>query len=306
MRVAIVVPYFQREAGILCRCLTSVAKQDSSVDYHVFVVDDASPVSAVSELERMDPGFRPRITCLTRENGGPAKARNTALDHIATQDFSQIAFLDSDDEWEPFHLANALSLLGGTADFYFADFRHIDSERSAFEKAIALGELDLSDHEQVGGEPNYLYRGDLVEQTIVENLIGTPTVVYNTLNLGHIRFETDYYFAGEDYRFWIEAARTTDKIAFSTRVSCRCGRGVNVYSASGWGSENALERIRDELHYLSCTVKQFPLSKRGEARRRDRLRALKSSFFRELLHRLVRRKRIRPRTLLEIARLLWV
>lgn len=297
MSVAIVIPYFQREAGILARCLRSIQSQRGEIDYHVFIVDDDSPVPTASELSAFAPSFLRKVTVLERENGGPAEARNTALDAIDPTLFSQIAFLDSDDEWEDFHLANALNLLTNGAEFYFANFYQLGDQETVFEKAARNQKFDISCHIKTGGNGSYFYDSNFIEQIIFGNIVGTSTAVFNTSCLSDIRFAADYYFAGEDYIFWLDVASRTDKIAFSRKASCRYGKGVNIYSASGWGSEYALERIHDELRYLKSTLRRFKVTPKTAALRKEKIRALQGGFVRELLHRLVTRKRIRLKTL---------
>ena len=50
--VAVIIPYFQKRAGILHRALNSVLQQRLSADtrLEVIVVDDGSPVSARAEV----------------------------------------------------------------------------------------------------------------------------------------------------------------------------------------------------------------------------------------------------------------
>ena len=43
--IAVVIPYFQREPGILAKALKSVLASEAVEDVHVIVVDDESPVS---------------------------------------------------------------------------------------------------------------------------------------------------------------------------------------------------------------------------------------------------------------------
>src|SRR5580658_2810694 len=48
-RIGVVIPYFQRDAGLLRRALTSVAAQEHS-PVQVVVVDDGSPRAAAEEI----------------------------------------------------------------------------------------------------------------------------------------------------------------------------------------------------------------------------------------------------------------
>ena len=53
--ITVVIPYFQREPGILARALASIAAQQACpLSVHVIVVDDASPVPADAEIAGMD------------------------------------------------------------------------------------------------------------------------------------------------------------------------------------------------------------------------------------------------------------
>ena len=82
--ISVVIPYFQREAGVLRRALASVAAQVGvTMPVEVLVVDDASPMPADIELATMEwpTGFSARL--IKRANGGTGAARNTGLDSVA-------------------------------------------------------------------------------------------------------------------------------------------------------------------------------------------------------------------------------
>jgi succinoglycan biosynthesis protein ExoW len=96
--VAIIVPYYQQEAGTLRRCLDSIFAQkvDPIIIMHVIIVDDESIWPAREELCDVDIPGNITIEVITRRNGGPGAARNSGLDHVSSAtDF--IAFIDSDD-----------------------------------------------------------------------------------------------------------------------------------------------------------------------------------------------------------------
>ena len=49
---SIVIPYYQRESGILARCLEHIANQSAfDIVEEILLVDDGSPISAESELK---------------------------------------------------------------------------------------------------------------------------------------------------------------------------------------------------------------------------------------------------------------
>lgn len=94
--VSVVIPFYR--ARYLRHALESVRAQTFS-DYEIVVVDDGSPDR--EEVDRLGLTENARIQYLRQENEGPAAARNTAL-RAARGQF--VAFLDSDDTWEPTYL----------------------------------------------------------------------------------------------------------------------------------------------------------------------------------------------------------
>jgi len=173
-KIAVVIPYYQREPGILRRALNSVCAQVGLEALSVFVVDDASPVPAVAELESIDLPEWVKVTVLQRSNGGPGAARNTALDALGA-DIRYVAFLDSDDEWTQRHLFNAVSALETGADVYFADLLQLGADVSAFSRA---GQMVSSRYPGIPGLPGVReFTGDMFDQILSGNVIGTSTVV---------------------------------------------------------------------------------------------------------------------------------
>ncbi|TWI62992.1 succinoglycan biosynthesis protein ExoW [Pseudoduganella lurida] len=287
IKVAVVIPYFQRRPGILARALRSVAAQETDARLDVIVVDDGSPVPADGEVAQLPAHERLNIRVLRQPNGGPAAARNRALDHV-TPDTEYVAFLDSDDAWEPAHLANALRALGAGHDFYFADFYQLGQATSAFERA---GRIHPARHALLPGERElHAYQGDMQAQVLGGNVIGTPTVVYRFRSFRTLRFRPEFVYAGEDYLFWLDLARLTDRIVFSSAREVVCMDGVNVFSGSGWGTEASLLRLHHEMKYRKAVARLYPLTERQAQDNRATVRALRRSFVADVLHRLVHRK----------------
>jgi succinoglycan biosynthesis protein ExoW len=293
--IAIVIPYYQKSAGVLRKALASVAGQrDCPLPIHVIVVDDASPAPAAPELESLGPlPFTTHIA--SRVNGGPGAARNTGLDAVPPE-ARYIAFLDSDDEWTPDHLARAICALDAGYDFYFADHYQLGQSVGAFARG---GKVRISQHPalQVAQPELHAYQGNMIDQIIRGNLIGTSTVVFGRERFGDKRFKVEFTNAGEDYLFWMDLAHSGARIAFSAQCEARYGRGVNVYAGSGWGSEQHLLRVHNELKYRKTTGKLFPVTNDQQDHLRACVRELRTAFARDVLHRLAHRKEL-PRKLL--------
>lgn len=93
--VGVVIPTFNRPERTL-QAIESVLAQTVVID-QIVVVDDGSDDWAVQNLVKSLSGTRVElITC--KHSGNPGKVRNIGLDRI-TSDY--VAFLDSDDTWEP-------------------------------------------------------------------------------------------------------------------------------------------------------------------------------------------------------------
>lgn len=288
--ITVVIPYYQKAPGILARALASIAaQQDCPLPVHVIVVDDASPAPTGPELATA--GHLPHtVQVIAQPNAGPGAARNTGLDH-APSGTRYIAFLDSDDEWSPDHLARAVAALESGFDFYFSDLIQLGATVGAFQRG---GKIQLDDHPPIPNAPAGLhqYTGDLLDQTIRGNLIGTPTVVYRFETYQSYRFRTEFKNAGEDYLFWMSVAQSGARIAFSSQCEVRCGKGVNVYAGAGWGTELHLLRIHNEMKYRKLTGKLFNLNIQQQRHIQKCMSDLRQAFARDLLHRLVHRKRL--------------
>ena len=286
--VTVVVPYFQRQSGVLRRALSSVARQvGCQLPIRVLVVDDASPIPPEPEVADIDWPHGMHVEILKRPNGGPGAARNTGLD-AAGPDTRYLAFLDSDDEWTEDHLARAAAALDAGFDFYFANLYQLDQSVGAFERA---GRIRPSEHPPLdcGHEDIHAYVGDFFDQTLRGNVIGTPAVVYRFPSLPAQRFHTQFKSAGEDYLFWMEISIRNARAVFSARVEAIYGKGVNVFAGSGWGTEQHLRRVHEEMRFKKMVCCDFELNSVQEAHVRANIRQLREAFVRDLAHRLARR-----------------
>jgi glycosyltransferase involved in cell wall biosynthesis len=123
-RVSIVIPTYNREK-LLVRAIESVQVQ-TYPDWELIVVDDRSTDCTrewVENFARQDARIQYRVNT---HRQGPAGARNEGLEHIRGE---RIAFLDSDDRWEPEKLAAQTTYLDQqpSVDAVGVDLRMIDA-----------------------------------------------------------------------------------------------------------------------------------------------------------------------------------
>ena len=108
--VSVIIPVYNRTKE-LRQALKSIARQ-TFASYEVIIVDDGSTDNIEHELLSLQ---MPRLRLLRHnKNRGAAAARNTG---IAAANGRWIAFLDSDDTWEPSKLARQVEHLTKHAQF---------------------------------------------------------------------------------------------------------------------------------------------------------------------------------------------
>jgi succinoglycan biosynthesis protein ExoW len=280
-RFAVVIPYYQKERGVLGRALESIGRQRGVDDVRVIVVDDSSPIVANDEIGALTLPPFVRVECVRRANGGPAAARNTGLGRVP-DDVDCVAFLDSDDQWSDDHLMRSTLALSQGFDFYFADLMQLDQTTSAFKRG---GRIVASAHRTLlPGEDLYAFNGDMFDQIMRGNVIGTSTVVFDRARFPMARFREEYYSAGEDYLCWMDFARGGARFAFSTRCEAVYGRGVNIYSGARWGTSQHLERVHNEYRYRRATMTLHPVNDQQAAHLRAAMSTLRDEFALDLLH----------------------
>lgn len=95
--VSVIIPYYNSE-GTIFRALESVRDQIYQ-NYEIIIINDGSKDNGCQIVNRYIQQY-PDITVkhVSQENSGPSKARNKG---IGLAKGKYIAFLDSDDTWEP-------------------------------------------------------------------------------------------------------------------------------------------------------------------------------------------------------------
>ena len=184
--VSVITPTFNSSAFVR-EALQSVCNQTVQ-DWEHIVVDDCSQDNT-REILREKAGSEQRLRLFfLNVNCGPAQARNAGISAARGR---YIAFLDSDDLWEPDKLALQLQAMqeSGTAFVYGAYYRMV--EGSSKKTLIPVpGSID--------------YQG-LLNSTV----IATLTAMYDTKKLGRVLMPE--IRKRQDYALWLKLLRMTPR-----------------------------------------------------------------------------------------------
>jgi len=288
--VGVVIPYFQRRAGLLARAVASALDQGEAV--YVVVVDDGSPLPARDELATLPEAARAHVKLIEQRNAGVAAARNAALDAMP-ETIEWIAFLDSDDAWRLSHLANARAALRQGADFYFADHRREGADLTRFAECG----IDASAGEKLPeGDNLYRYTGDLFATVLRKSPVGTSTVVFRRALAPDLRFRREL-FGPEDTMFWLTLAHHGVQSAFSLEEEADYGWGVNIFAGAGWGSPTSMRLLVNVAAFHRMVPEIFPLPPDLAAWNAAWRRQVRRDFALNFLHLLRHRKKIDWRAL---------
>lgn len=199
---SVVIPSY-KAAHLISDALQSVFAQTMN-DYEVIVVNDGSPDTA--EFEKVIEPYLNDITYIRRANGGPAAARNTGI-LAAKGEF--IAFLDSDDEWEPTHLAEMREFLqrDPTLDLVYGD-------------AVNFGQFAKGDVTTMYANPS---EGLVTFESLVLckcTVIGS-TVVARRQTLIDAGLFDESFMQGEDFELWARLAYRGGRIDYRKHIHAR-------------------------------------------------------------------------------------
>ena len=291
--VSVIIPFYQREKGILKRSVDSILKQGAAVN-EIIIVDDGSPIKASGELDVTEKKWGIKINIIEQKNAGPAAARNRGLDNLDPKT-RYVAFLDSDDEWADNHLSRALGALGKGYDFYFSNYQQLNQTISAFEREKRIV---LDEHEPLNNTGIFAWKKDMFNQILTGNVIATSSMIFHYEKFSRIQFREEYIHAGEDYLFWMDFTCLSSKFVFSNACEVIYGKGINIYSGSGWGTEEHFARLHYELKYRKAIIKLFSLDQVQKSYVKQKVFELRLAIARDLMHRIRKRKKIRLPVLL--------
>lgn len=225
-KLTVIIPFYQKEPGILRRALTSVFAQEFK-DFDVIVVDDESPYPPDGDLIAFPEADQARVRVVRQENAGPGGARNTGLDHVSpATEF--VAFLDSDDTWAPDHLAIAhAAMTHFSADCYFASITGGD----AFYYHFGVEDLERTEAVvRLNDDPLLIEIPDLT-QVMLKNwsFLHLSSMVIGRPVFERVRFDAALRLAAEDVLFFCDCVLAARRVVLSGTAGAVRGEGINIF-----------------------------------------------------------------------------
>lgn len=247
--VSTIIPTYNRAHEVTLAIDSALAQTYPAQE--IVVVDDGS-TDGTDEVLRARYGSKVRILC--KPNGGVSSARNYGMKHARGE---RLAFLDSDDEWHPEHLAAQVAFLAAhpTYGMVLTDVQRMDADRA---------------------DTDYLRRRDMipVDGDVLSFVVRNPTLAPASAMITRAVFETVGGFdtdlrTAEDLDFHMRIAARFP-IGVIERPLTRCMRGHEGLSALDAQTEDDYIRV----------VERFVASHAADLDERDRKAALFNAYTR--------------------------
>jgi glycosyltransferase involved in cell wall biosynthesis len=209
-KVSVVIPTWNCAARLL-HALRSVVAQTCTLDrVEALVIDDGSTDDTADQVARFSAQSPLCVRYVRQHNAGPAAARNHGL-RLARGDF--IAFLDADDEWRPTKLARQLPLLSPRVGLVYCDNVFVDAQGR-----------ELSDYVRRVG----MHRGDIRLALFCDFFLLTSAVVMTRTAIDAAGSFNEQLGVGEDYEFFLRAARHCQVECVEEKLLVRCVRADSL------------------------------------------------------------------------------
>lgn len=225
-KLTVIIPFYQKEPGILTRALASVFAQEFK-DFDIIVVDDESPYPADGDVVTFSQEERARIRILRQENAGPGGARNTGLDHVSPET-EFVAFLDSDDAWTAGHLALAhAAMTRFDANCYFASITGGD----AFYYHFGIDDLEKTETVERLSENPLLIEIPGLTQVMLKNwsFLHLSSMVIGRPLIDTVRFDAALRLAAEDVLFFCDCVLAAHRVVLGGVAGAVRGEGINIF-----------------------------------------------------------------------------
>lgn len=229
--VSVIIPTRNRRALVL-RAVDSVLRQDCH-DFQVLVIDDGSTDGTAEALAGM-----PSCQVLPVSAGGPAAARNAG---IAAATGQYLAFLDSDDYWQEYHLSSLLAAM---------DQPQVGLAYSPTHTVTLKGQ-------PLGGRRDHrkCYSGQVADPLFRHIFIHTSNVLCRTELLRQVGGFDESLPVCEDYHLWLRLALRCQMAVIERVTAVRCWHGQAL---------SRQDRLRNAI-IRAAMLERFYLAEGGQA-----------------------------------------
>lgn len=181
--VSIVTPAYRAAAFVGDAIRGAIAQ--TYQEWEMLVVDDCSPDETATEIAAI-AAVDPRVHLIrAQRNGGPAAARNLALERARGR---FIAFCDADDYWLPGKLKSQLAFMANRdVALSYTSYRRISEDGRRVGHAIPV--------------PESLTYSKLLGNTA----IATSSVLLDRQRVGEVRMKHSFY---DDFILWLEILKS--------------------------------------------------------------------------------------------------
>ena len=205
-KVSVIVPTFNASI-FLPETLTAIRSQ-TFTDHEVIIVDDKSTDNTREVFQNLGAkGIRYHY--LEQNHGGPSRPRNIGT-QMATGEY--IAFCDSDDIWQPDHLAHAVNLLNSHHEvaMVFTDEEKID-DSTGQSLGMFLADYDQFNKlrkKQVSAHFFIIESSDAFPCLFFENFIMPSGVVIRKQIFENVGLFDEDLTNGDDRDMWFRITRS--------------------------------------------------------------------------------------------------
>jgi glycosyltransferase involved in cell wall biosynthesis len=202
--VSVIIPAYMT-APYIGATLASVMAQTFK-DYEVVVVNDGSPDT--DDLERQIEPYRHRLLYIRQEHRGPGASRNAG---IRASQAPLIAFLDSDDLWEPEYLE--------------VQVRALESDQTIdviYPNAVFIGDIPEAGRKIMEFHPS---EGEVNFESLVTRRCNVSySVTARREAIVRAGMFDESLMSAEDFDLWIRVVKQGGRIAYHRRVLLRYRR----------------------------------------------------------------------------------
>lgn len=230
MKISVIIPTFNA-AKTLSRAVTGILSQTEAV-HEIIVVDDGS-TDETAEIVKSFTG----IKYIYQKNSGPAAARNKGV-MASTGDY--LAFLDSDDYWEPEHIEGITTPLKLDHNLKWAASAYRKKEITGGETIVRLKKrCYLPDN-----------RTDYFVATRKAHFLSVISVVVKReffLSAGGF---PEKYSRGEDLSLWLRLAVSDSRMGYSPHATAVYVSTRNSLTTVKGDNKINLQRIIDDYNLI--------------------------------------------------------